>query len=192
MRSPLVPREKIVDKAELVPPEEDRYNPYPRLYEVPLQQAFTAVRDVLGESLYNVSDKWREVMADTERQRITAGLPINPKYSDQKKYLGLAVDFHDTDNGATLIELKFDPRDSVLHVSSNYIVHDKHVSECLYQFMSDIGQRLGPATIMSPPKVARTTYKYEFVPLPPPSWSLLGVTGFGIILLVLDFVARLI
>jgi len=55
-------------------------HPAPKQYKVDVQQAFTAVRDILRESSYNFGDTWHVKTADTTKNRIVADL----KYTEEE------------------------------------------------------------------------------------------------------------
>jgi len=172
---------KVFNKAEVVAPTDSVFHPFPIEYAQPLPEAFGAVRRVLAESVYNVSDKWKDVSADTEEKRITAGM--QPKlFTDEKNYLRLEVDFRDTDQGSTIIEFKFDPRTKE---SFNQLLHG-HLGDYASEFVADVGEKLGPGRKLVPMATMKQTYKYDFSKIPAPSWWLLLLTVGGIMQLFND------
>ena len=174
---------KVLDRTETFVPAESAFHPYPREYQKSLLEAFAAVRRVLAESVYNVSDKWRDVNADTDDKKITAGLNIHKWEGDKGKHLGLEVDFKDTESGTTIIEFKFDPRiEPEIFPQATYNI----MSEYANDFLWAVGEKLGPGAKLTPAKVTRNIYKDDFSEVPAPSWWLLILTVVGILKLFHD------
>lgn len=63
---------------------EERANilhPQPREYRVRAKLAFAKIRDILAEISYYCGDKWPEVTADTQTDRITANLRFTDEFT---------------------------------------------------------------------------------------------------------------
>ncbi len=181
---------KVIDRTEEVTLNEDVYNPYPREYQEPLQDAFAAVRTALEGPTYNISDKWRIINADTDAKRITAGIHLH-RYQGDNRYLGLEVDFQDTENDTTVIMFSFDPRIEPGIGQSVYGWFNEDMIKIANEVPAKVTEKLGSWRKLTPAKTTNTYYKYDFSEVPPPSWLLLGMTVVGIIALLGDIVVQL-
>jgi hypothetical protein len=165
-----------------------RYNflhPVPRRYKVPLKQAFSKIRAVIGDKTYNFGDKWRVSTADTMQRRITATLKfteeesrgfegsnisnIHHRKERVQRLLELDVQMKEEPNDLTVVQFDFRPRvEGVAWHACDSIVDG---------IVNDAESSLGPGEDAGDP--ADTS-------LPAPPWWLLGVTALGLLALFGD------
>lgn len=163
-----------------------RYNflhPVPRRYKVPAKQAFKSIRTILAEKTYNMGDKWSVSTADTQTTRIHATLRfsdektehsmdarggVHSKTVHEKRHLEMDIQMKDEGN-STVIQFDFVPRIE----GSSFFACDSIVEGLL----RDTEAALGAGEQAGNPASTR-------VPAPP--WWLLGLTAFGLFLLLGD------
>lgn len=163
-----------------------RYNflhPVPKRYNVPHKQAFSKIRTMLDEKTYNMGDKWTVKTADTQSRRIHAILPFSEERTDhsidarggihtktvhEKRLLIMDVQMK-AEGTSTVIQFDFTPKVE----GSSYFACDSIIQGLL----RDVEAVLGAGNNAGNPLEGR-------VPAPP--WWLLGLTAFGLFLLLGD------
>jgi hypothetical protein len=165
-----------------------RYNflhPVPRRYKVPLKQAFSRVRQIIAEKNYNFGDKWHVSVADTMQRRITATLRFteeesrgfdgtnvgNIQHRTQRvqRLLELDVQMKEEAGDHTVIQFDFVPRiEGVAWGACDSIISG---------IISETEERLGFGENAGNPADER---------LPAPPWWLLGLTAFGLLMILAD------
>ena len=162
-----------------------RYNflhPVPRRYTVPLKQAFSKIREIIGEKTYNFGDKWNVSTADTLQKRITATLRFTEEESRGFEGSNIANIHHRTERVQRLLELdvqmKEEPGDLVV-VQFDFRPRVEGVAwyacdSIINGIVSDVEAALGPGSDAGNP--ADTT-------LPAPPWWLIGIGALGLMVL---------
>lgn len=163
-----------------------RYNflhPVPKRYKAPLKEAFRKIRQILDEKTYNMGDKWTVSTADTQSRRIHAVLRFSDEKSDhsfdarggvhtktvhEKRLLEMDIQMKD-EGTSTVIQFDFVPRIE----GSSFFACDSIIEGLL----KDTEYSLGAGEQAGNPASTR-------VPAPP--WWLLGLTAFGLLLLLGD------
>jgi hypothetical protein len=166
----------------------DRYNflhPVPRRYKVSLKQAFSKIRQIIGEKNYNFGDKWHVATADTMQRRITATLRFTEEESRGFDGTNLANIQHRTQRVQRLLELdvqmKEEPGDLTV-IQFDFLPRIEGVAShacdaIIAGVVNDTESALGPGTDAGNPADTQ---------LPAPPWWLLGVTAFGLLALFGD------
>ncbi len=164
----------------------ERYNflhPVPKRYRVPLKVAFSKVRDILSDTTYNFGDKWNVQTADTQQRRIRATLPfadesmkmemdarggVHTRTERNRRILILDVQMKD-EGEYTVIQFDFDPK---IEGSSFFACDDK-----IANLLKSVEAALGPSSDAGKPVGGN---------IPAPPWWLLGLTAYGLLLLLGD------
>lgn len=169
----------------------ERYNflhPVPKLYKVPVKQAFSKIRKILDEKIYNFGDGWKVPTADTQERRIHATLRftdekdehsmdarggVHTRTKQEKRLLILDIQMKEKAGGATIVQFDFIPKcDGLDYQACDSIVRG---------LLNDVEATLGAGTDAGSQLESR-------VPAPP--WWLLGLTAFALLLLLGDVMAR--
>lgn len=151
-------------------------HPVPLRYNIPIKQAFSKIREILGEKTYNYGEGWNVSTADTQAKRIRASI----KWSDEgsrveagsagqmhnrgvkeKRFLVLNVQMKEEQNDCTVIQFDFSPSVE----GANYSACDWIINGLLEDFASV----LGPGVKAGNPLATV---------LDAPPWWLLGLTAF--------------
>ena len=163
----------------------NRYNflhPVPRRYPVPLKQAFSKIREIIGEKTYNFGDRWNVSTADTMQKRITATLRFTEEESRGFDGSNIANIHHRTERVQRLLELdvqmKEEPEDLVV-VQFDFRPRVEGVAwyacdSIINGIVSDVETALGPGSDAG--NAADTT-------LPAPPWWLIGIGALGLMVL---------
>lgn len=167
----------------------ERYNmlqPVPRLYKIPWKNAFAKVRDILARGTYKLGSKWHVSTADTQAKHIHATLQFvdeekkwdapggrveNIRQSTERvrRLVELDVTFKEQDE-FTIIQLDFQTEAEGTNAiyACDFVIED---------IKSAIEREMGQGTNVGNPA--------EFK-LGAPPWWLLGLTGFGLVVLWQD------
>lgn len=159
-----------------------RYNlmhPVPNEYKVPAKHAFSKIRELLAEIVYNYGDKWQVVTADTQTGRIVADLRFTDEHTDfdidgsghvhtrkerLQRFIGLEVLVNDTGKGTAIVQLDFVPR-----VEGLYFTACDSIATGISQI---IEMALGRGTPIGNPVDSK---------LPAPPWWLVGISVFALL-----------
>jgi len=160
-------------------------HPVPKRYKMPLKLAFSKVRQTINDKTYNFGDRWHVTTADTLIRRITANLRYNEEES--RGFSGTQVSSirHDKVRVQRLIELDVLLKDSgddstIVQLDFRPTVEGLNFSACdtiIGELQLNIANALGEGELAGDPVSSG---------IPAPPWWLLGLTAFGLLVLLGD------
>ena len=158
-----------------------RYNflhPVPRRYQLPARHAFSKVRTVIDDKVYNYGDRWKILTADTQARRIHAMLQFSDDEDrgDNKqrvqRMIEMNVQLKVEPNDATIVQFNFRPKvEGVAYHACDAVIS---------ALLADVQASLGANTEAANPAA---------VNLPAPPWWLLGLTAWTLYIMWGDVMA---
>jgi len=164
----------------------ERYNmlrPVPQTYNIPVNNAFAKVREILDRANYKMGSKWHVGTANTQAKHIHATLQFmdeegkfeapggkveNIRRSTErvKRFVELDVQFKEQDDVTTIqLDFRTQAEGNNQIYACDFVVSD---------IKNAIEREMGPGSAVGDPA--------QFV-LGAPPWWLLGVTAFGLMML---------
>jgi hypothetical protein len=150
-------------------------HPQPKLHAVNAQVAFSKVRDLLREKVYQYGDQWRVITADVATMRILADLryveeeasiemgnrgELQSRTNKVQRHLRLETQIC-PQGPKSIVQFDFEPRVEGLHFTA--------CDSMIKEFVASAEASIGPGTPIGSPAETR---------LSAPPWWLLALTGF--------------
>jgi hypothetical protein len=153
-------------------------HPQPKLHAVNAQVAFSKIRDVLRETIYQYGDQWRVITADVATMRILADLRyVEEETQIEMGHRGELQSRTNKVQRCIRLETQICPQGSKSIVQFDFEprVEGFHFTACdsiIKEFISSAEASIGTGTLTGSPAETR---------LSAPPWWLLGLTGLMII-----------
>lgn len=180
--------------------KEDLEKPYPREYKLPLAIAFDRVLDVIDETVHGVGKTWQRKNQSPENRKIVANLPLRGKRNEADRHLQVKITFQETDKETTILTFEFKPTVDTEEVISkvDIVAWLFGCSAEIKQFIRAIDVHLEQGTPVFGPgavrkeQLKRHYYTIEFQAMPTPSWKLLAVSCFGLLVFICNLIVWLL